>query len=91
MSYVNEYIKNDYTITDTSNPITYNGSLLKRCQVSLESIACNISFDIYITNNKDENYKCSVYFSIPYEKNGSSIYDGSITIKEPTNFNFYRY
>ncbi len=91
LSYVNEYIKNDYTITDTSNPITYNGSLLKRCQVPIDSINCNISFDIYITNNKDEKYKCSVHLSIPYEKDGSSIYDGSITVKDTTNFSFYRY
>ena len=91
LSYVNENIKTDYTITDTSIPITYNGSLLNRCNVSLDSINTAISFDIYITNNKDEKFKSVVYFDIPYEDNGKSIVDGSLIVNKDTNFNFYRY
>lgn len=91
LSYVNENIKTDYTITDTSIPITYNGSLLNRCNVSLDTINTSISFDIYITNNKDEKFKTVVYFDIPYEDNGKSIVDGSLIVNKDTNFNFYRY
>lgn len=91
LSYVNENIKTDYTITDTSIPITYNGSLLNRCNVSLDTINTSISFDIYITNNKDEKFKTVIYFDIPYEDNGKSIVDGSLIVNKDTNFNFYRY
>ena len=91
LSYVNENIKTDYTITDTSIPITYNGSLLNRCNVSLDTINASIAFDIYITNNKDEKFKSVVYFDIPYEDNGKSIVDGSLIVNKDTNFNFYRY
>lgn len=91
LSYVNENIKTDYTITDTSIPITYNGSLLNRCNVSLDTINASIAFDIYITNNKDEKFKSIVYFDIPYEDNGKSIVDGSLIVNKDTNFNFYRY
>ena len=51
LSYVNQNIKSDYTLTDTSTPITYDGSLLKRCNIPLNSISCKFSFDLYITNN----------------------------------------
>lgn len=91
LSYVNSNIKTDYTITDTSNPITYDGSLLKRCNVSLNTIGCNISFDIYITNNLDQEFKCTVFLDIPLETQDKSIYDGNIQIKKDTNFTFYRY
>lgn len=91
LSYVNENIKTDYTITDTSIPITYNGSLLNRCNVNLDTINTAISFNIYITNNKDEKFKTVVYFDIPYEDNGKSIVDGSLIVNKDTNFNFYRY
>lgn len=91
LSYVNSNIKSDYTITDTSSPITYDGSLLKKCNVSLESIACNLSFDIYITNNLDEEYKCTVYIDIPLETEDKSIYDGNITLRNNVNYTFYRY
>lgn len=91
LTYINSNIKTDYTITDTSTPITYDGSLLKRCQVPLESIKSNISFDIYITNNLNQKFKSSVYLEIPLKDEKTSILDGSITQKQAINTTFYRY
>lgn len=91
LSYINQNIKTDYTMTDTQNPITYNGKLLKRCGVSVQSIETSISFDIEIENNKNQKFKTTIYFSIPYESEETTIYDGSITVKQNTNFKFYRY
>ena len=91
LSYVNENIKTDYTITDTSIPITYNGSLLSRCNVNLDALSTSISFDVYITNNENQKFKTVVYFDIPYEYNDKSIINGSLTVNKETDFNFYRY
>ena len=81
LSYINQNIKTDYTLTDTQNPITY----------TIQSIDTTISFDVEIENNKNQKFKTTVYFDIPYVDNEKSIYDGNITIKKDTNFNFYRY
>ena len=91
LSYVNSNIKTDYTLTDTSSPITYDGTLLKKCGVLLNPISSSLSFDINITNNLDQEFKCTVYLDIPLESAEQSIYDGSVTLKENTNFIFYRY
>ncbi len=91
LSYVNSNIKTDYTITDTSSPITYDGTLLKKCEVLLNSISSSLSFDIYITNNLDQEFKTTVYIDIPLETEEESIYDGSVTLRKDTNFIFYRY
>ncbi len=91
LTYLIENIKTDYTILDTTNPITYNGSLLKRCVVPINTIASKLSFDIYITNNKNEKFKSKIFIDIPYKTDSTSIYDGNITIKQKTNFTFYRY
>ena len=91
LSYVNQNIKSDYTITDTSIPITYDGSLLKRCNIALNSISCSFSFDIYITNNLDEEFKSTVFINIPLETQEKSIYDGNINMTQNTNFIFYRF
>jgi hypothetical protein len=91
ISYINQNIKTDYTMTDTQNPITYNGKLLNRCGVSIDSINASISFDIEIENEKNQKFRTTVYFDIPYEDEEKSIYDGSLTVKKETNFNFYRY
>ncbi len=90
LSYINSNIKTDYTITDVSSPITYDGSLLKRCNIPLDSISCNLSFDIYIINNLDQEFRCSVFLDIPLENAESSIYDGKFLTKINPNDIFYR-
>lgn len=91
LSFVNENIKTDYTILDIATPITYNGSLLQRCNVPISTITASLSFDIFITNNKDEKFTSKVFIDIPYKDGEKSIYDGNITIKPDVNFVFYRY
>lgn len=90
-SYVNSNIKSDYTITDISSPITYDGSLLQKCNIHLEDIRCTLSFDIYITNNLDEDFKTTVSIDIPFSSEDKTIFDGNVTIKQDTNYTFYRY
>lgn len=91
LSYVNSNIKSDYTFTDTSTPITYDGSLLKKCNVSLDALKCSVSFNIFIVNNLDQEFKCLVNLDIPLNDNEHSIYDGKFLLKKDTNFEFYRY
>ncbi len=91
LSLVNQNIKTDYTITDTSIPITYDGSLLNRCQINIDDISCALSFDIYIENNNNEKFKTNVYLDIPYTDGTSSILDGKITTTQDTDFIFYKY
>lgn len=91
LSYSNQNIKSDYTITDTSTPITYDGSLLKKCNIDLASISCKLSFDIHITNNLEEEFKTTVFIDIPLETQEKSIYDGTLRVTQNTPFIFYRY
>lgn len=92
LSYINNNIKTDFTLADASKEITYDGSLLKKCSITLNSIECAISFDIHITNNLDQNFICPIYIKIPLEsEDGSNIYDGKVQIKNTTNYTFYRY
>lgn len=90
LSYINNNIKNDYAL-DNSTSITYDGSLLKRCGVLLNSLNAKFSFDIFITNNLDEEFKCTVYIDVPLENENKSLYDGTITVTQNTNYNFYRF
>ena len=90
LSFVNENIKTDYTFTDTSTPITYDGSLLKKANVPLSDIKCKLSFDIYIVNNLDQQFKSRVFINIPLEQDDKSIYDGKIVKKEKVNYLFYQ-
>ena len=91
LSYINNNIKTDYAIENNSNSITYDGSLLKKCGVPLNSLTTKFSFDIYITNNLDQEFKCTVYIEPPIQSEEKSLYDGNITKTQNVNYNFYRY
>ena len=90
LSYVNSNIQNDYTITNDGS-ISYDGSLLKKCNILLNNINCSFSFTIFVENNLGEKFKCPIYIDIPLENDSSSIYDGSLTYTYNSNFVFYRY
>lgn len=92
LTYVNNNIKTDYSIEGTESTLTYDGSLLKKCGVTLSSIETSISFNINIVNNLDQKFICPVYFKIPLEsEDGTSIYDGKVLLKDDVNYNFFRY
>lgn len=92
LSYINSNIKTDYTITDTSNPITYDGTLLSKCAIPLDDINCSFSFDVLVTNNEDEKYRCTVFIDVPLSSDEGSIDNlGSITLRKDVNFNFFRF
>lgn len=91
LSYINQNIKTDYTMTDTENPITYNGKLLERCGVKIETIETSISFDIEIENNKNQKFKTTVFLDIPYQNESTTIYEGNFKTNKDTQFDFYRY
>ena len=88
LSYVNKNIKTNHII---SNSMTYDGTLLKKNNILLNSISCGFSFDIYITNNLDEEFKCPMYINIPLDNETNSIYDGSFKLIDNTKYKFYKY
>lgn len=90
LCYVNSNIKSSYTLTDNINNISYDGSLLKKCSITLNSISCKLSMLITITNNLDEVYSCPIVLTIPLSTESQTIYDGSITLNDNTNYTFLK-
>jgi hypothetical protein len=88
--YVNSDLKDDYTLTDNISNISYNGSLLKSCNITLNSIACKLSFVISITNNLDEVYRCPLILTIPLSTESSTIYDGNLILEDAVNYSFLK-
>lgn len=90
LCYVNSNIKSDYTLIDTISNISYDGSLLKNCSVTLNSISCKISMLITITNNLNEIYSCPVILTIPLSTENGTIYNGSIILRDTVNYKFIK-
>lgn len=91
LCYINSNLKNgEYALSSGVSDISYNGSLLKKCGITLNSISCKISFVITITNNLDETFSCPLTLTIPLSTENSTIYDGSLLVKDKTNYTFIK-
>lgn len=90
LGYKNSNLKSDYTLSDNLSHISYDGSLLKRCFITLNSIACKLSFTITITNNLDEVYSCPFVLTLPLSTENSTIYNGSLILDSKENYNFIK-
>ena len=90
LAYVNSNIKENYTLKDNISNISYDGSLLKKCNITLNSITCKISFLITIVNNLNETFTCPIILQIPLSTEKSTIYDGSLTLKDDVNYRFIK-
>lgn len=88
--YVNSNIIDNHTLSNDISNIAYNGSLLKTCGITLNSISTKLSFVITITNNLEEVYACPLTITIPLSTENSTIYDGSLTLKDSTQYKFIK-
>lgn len=88
LCYVNSGLKNDFTLPESVSNLSYDGSLLKNCNITLNSIACKISFVITIVNNLDETFRCPVVLNVPLSTESSTLYDGSLVLNQETDYRF---
>ena len=82
--YINNVSK-DELITDISSKLEYNGSLLKRVNIPLESIKSKIGFRIKILTNSNETYVSNIELEIPISE---EIFNGYQVISIDINKNF---
>lgn len=90
LSYVNSNIITNYTLADTISNLSYDGSLLKTCNITLNSIACKIAINIIIENNLDEKFSCPVVLNIPLSTENSTIYDGKLVLTDNVDHRFIK-
>ena len=94
LGFINKNIKTEYPLVNNNEILSFDGSLLSKCKVSLNDISTNISFDIKITNNLNQEFICSMSIPILLEDitNNLSIYNGNIskTFEYNNEYNFYR-
>lgn len=89
LGYYNQDIKKGFL--DSSSTLEYNGTLLKRASIAQASIDVNISMDLHIINEADEEYICNVSIDIPFEDNDKSVYEDGYIIKEMKDLDNYKF
>lgn len=90
ISYKNSELIDEHTIINPDS-ISYDGSLLKNCNIILNDLKCSFSFYIVIENNLGHKYRCPIYIDLPLSNNNNSIYDGTYIYSYDPNYSFYLY
>ncbi len=94
LEYINKDIKQNTIISDISSEIKFDGSILRRTGVILDTISSTLSFKITIINYYNQEFVTNVYIDIPLRDtvNNATIYNSNIVKKlESTNLiKFFR-
>lgn len=88
LRYLNSDIITNYKIS-TTEPIGFNGSLLKNGNINLDDIKANISLDLNLITESGYTHTINLELEIPLKSKSATIYDGEISIIEDNlNNNF---
>lgn len=79
LRYLNKNLKENCIISDINEPLSFDGSILKRGKITISSIKNNISFNLHVIDNasKEFTYKIKIPINLENKESGKSIYNGS--------------
>lgn len=76
LGYLNSDIVQNYSISDTTNTVSYNAKILKEANVNLDDINNTLNFTIHIVNNSNQKFYCNMsidlYLDDDFLNNGYS-------------------
>lgn len=77
ITYFNNNIKEKYIISDITQALTFDGSLLRRARIPIDAIKSKIGLTVKIVNELQEEYTATVEFDLPITE---ELYEGSQTV-----------
>lgn len=92
LEYVNSNIKENVIISDITSEMKFDGNLLRKSAIFLDTINCTVSFKITIINYYNQQFMANVYIDIPLTDTvtNDSIYDGKL-VKRLENTNLIKF
>lgn len=91
LGYLNSDIVQNYSISDTTNTVSYNAKILKEANVNLDDINNTLNFTIHIVNNSNQKFYCNMSINLALDddflNNGYSFISLPISDGE---YKFYR-
>lgn len=91
LGYLNKDILTNYSVTDDSKSISFNGKVLKEANINLEDINYTLRFTIHIVNNLNQTFAYNMKLDVNLDDNNGGIYNGYIYISKSTSGNEYRF
>ena len=91
LGYLNKDILTNYSVTDDSKSISFNGKVLKEANINLEDINYTLRFTIHIVNNLNQTFAYNMKLDVNLDDNNGGIYNGYIYKNKNTSGNEYRF
>lgn len=91
LEYLNKNLVTNYAVSTQDTQIKFDGSILQSVGTPLDDLKCNVSFDIHMKNNFNQNFACSVNVDIPIKSEGKNIYGGYMYSMEDNLQNKYKF
>lgn len=91
LGYLNKDIIKNYSITQDSNTVTFNGKVLKEANINLEDINYTLNFKIHIVNNLNQKFVYNMKLDINLDDDNGGIYNGYVYKGKNTSGNEYKF
>lgn len=91
LGYMNKDILTNYSVSQDSNSISFNGKVLKEANIKLDDINYVLSFKIHIVNNLNHKFVYNMNLNVDLNDNNGGIYNGYIYKGKTTSGNAYRF
>ena len=91
LGYMNKDILTNYSVSQDSNSISFNGKVLKEANIKLDDINYVLSFKIHIVNNLNQKFVYNMNLNVDLNDNNGGIYNGYIYKGKTTSGNADRF
>ena len=91
LGYLNKDILTNYSVTDDSKSISFNGKVLKEANIDLEDINYTLNFTIHIVNKLNQKFAYNMKLDVNLNDDNGGIYNGYIYKGKSTSGSEYRF
>lgn len=91
LGYINKDILTNYSATQDSNTVSFNGKVLQEANINLDDISYNLSFRINIVNNLGEKFVYNMSFDVDLNDENGGIYNGYVYKGKNTSGKEYQF
>lgn len=91
LGYVNKDILTNYSVSENSSTVSFNGKVLKEANIDINTINYTISFKIHITNNLNQKFVYNMLLNVDLNDSNGGIYNGYTFKGKNTSGNSFRF
>lgn len=91
LGFLNKDFLTNYSVSDNSSSVSFNGKVLKEANVNLDDINYSLAFKIHIVNNLNEKFLYNMKLDVNLDDEKDGIYNGYVFKGTDTVGNEYRF